>query len=499
MEVKFTKNQLRCLRPILSQVHSQEQTLEVRLPDAYPDIGKVLGCWGQSVIRGKEWRNNGISANGGVMCWVLYAPEDGTQPRVLDAWIPFQCRWDFAENAENGTITLQPMLSNMDARSISARKMMLRAGIDTRAQAMETVNMELAEPGEVPEDVQLLTRKYPADLPVEAGEKQVLLEENLTLPAGDPPIHKFVNYTLSPEITEQKVLSNRLVFRGDAVLRALYMTEDGTLHTWNTTIPFSQYTELDREYGAHATAWVLPVVTALEMNVGEDGNIHLHAGMAAQYIIFDEKILEMVEDAYSPNREIVPQFEELKIPMLLDEANVELQAESNKAGQLQQIISLQTSAACPRLQSGMNGTEIKLDGHFQMLYRDEEGQLQGECLKFESNVPFASANENRTEVWAGNASTAEYAPGAEGMRMSCRIPVKMQVYSGKPVTFVSGVEMGELREPDGNRPSIILRRAGDEGLWALAKSTGSTMEAIRMANHLTEEPEVGEMLLIPVI
>ena len=247
MEIKFSKNPLRCLRPILSQVHSQEQTLEVRLPDAYPDIGKVLSCWGQSVIRGKEWRNNGISANGGVMCWVLYAPEDGTPPRVVDAWIPFQCRWDFAENAENGTITLQTMLSSMDARSISARKMMLRAGIDTHMQAMETMNMELAVPSEIPEDVQLLTRNYPVQLPVEAGEKQVLIEENLTLPTGNPPIHKFVNYMLVPEISEQKVLSNRLVFRGDALLRVLYMTEEGALHTWNASIPFSQYTDLDRE------------------------------------------------------------------------------------------------------------------------------------------------------------------------------------------------------------------------------------------------------------
>jgi hypothetical protein len=43
-----------------------------------------------------------------------------------------------------------------------------------------------------------------------------------------------------------------------------------------------------------------------------------------------------------------------------------------------------------------------------------------------------------------------------------------------------------------------LRRAGDEGLWAIAKDYGSTVQAIREANQLTEEPENGQMLLIPI-
>lgn len=499
MEVKFTRKQLRCLRPIISQVHSQEQTIEVRLPDAYPDIGKVLGCWGQPVIRGKEWRNNAISANGGVMCWALYAPEDGTPPRVVDAWIPFQSHWDFSENAENGTITLRPMLSNLDGRSISARKMMLRAEIETMAQAMESVNMEILEPIEAPEDVQLLKTKYPVDLPVEAGEKQVQLEESLSLPSGNPPVHKFVRYTLNPRITEQKVLSNRLVFRGTAELQILYMTEEGQLHTWTAEIPFAQYTDLDRDYGQNAKAWVMPIVTAMEMDIAEDGNLQLHAGIAAQYLIFDNTMFEIVEDAYSPKRAVTPQYEELKIPMLLDDGAMELQAESTKNGILNNIISIVPSASQPNLQIGGNGTEINFDGNFQMLYQDADGQLQGDTIKFQSNAPYHSANDNQTELWLGSGSQPEYMPGTDGMRVICRYPVTTHVYSGKPITFVSGLELGEIREADPSRPSIILRRAGEEGLWSIAKNSGSTMDAIRDANHLTSEPENGQMLLIPVV
>jgi hypothetical protein len=106
MELKFNKKSLHCMRPFFSKIHTQEQTQEIRLPDAYPDIGKVIGCWGQILMRGKEWHSSFMGANGGVMAWVMYAPEDGTPPRVLDVWIPIQCRWDFQESVDDGEIAV---------------------------------------------------------------------------------------------------------------------------------------------------------------------------------------------------------------------------------------------------------------------------------------------------------------------------------------------------------------------------------------------------------
>ena len=34
---------------------------------------------------------------GGMMVWVLYAPEDGSPERCIEGWIPFQMRWDLPE------------------------------------------------------------------------------------------------------------------------------------------------------------------------------------------------------------------------------------------------------------------------------------------------------------------------------------------------------------------------------------------------------------------
>ena len=65
--------------------------------------------------------------------------------------------------------------------------------------------------------------------------------------------------------------------------------------------------------------------------------------------------------------------------------------------------------------------------------------------------------------------------------------------------MVTGLAVGEREIMDPARPSLILQRMGEKGLWEIAKACGSTMEAIERANGLQGEPQVGQMLLIPVM
>jgi hypothetical protein len=64
--------------------------------------------------------------------------------------------------------------------------------------------------------------------------------------------------------------------------------------------------------------------------------------------------------------------------------------------------------------------------------------------------------------------------------------------------MMAGLQIGQPLERDPGRPSMILRRAGTDSLWDLAKRYGSTVEAICNANDLEDQAEQGRMLLIPV-
>ena len=71
MEIQFNNYACACLDTCLWEVQNAEGTLEIRVPDGMPDIGRILASWGQPILRGKEWRSEQISFSGGMMVWVL--------------------------------------------------------------------------------------------------------------------------------------------------------------------------------------------------------------------------------------------------------------------------------------------------------------------------------------------------------------------------------------------------------------------------------------------
>lgn len=498
MELKFNSSTCHCLRKVVAQVQNQEQTQEVRLPDTMPDIGRVLGSWGQVLVRSKEWRGNGMSVSGGVMAWVLYAPEDGSEPRSMEVWIPFQMRWDFEDTDRDGFICVVPLLKAIDARSTSARKLMVRANISLLGEALEPSEQEVYSADSVPEDVQLLTESYPMDLPQESGEKLFQVDEELTVPNTYPTVGKILRYEFVPQIAEKKVMAGRLVFRGSGMLHMLYSAEDGGLNTWDTEIPFSQYAELDRDYGPNATAWVMPMLTSLDLDIDEQQRLQMKCGMAAQYVIYDRMMVDVVEDAYSPNRTIKVQTQELKLPMRLDRQVETMHAVQTLNAEASRVVDVCWLPDHPVRRQNGDVMELTVPGQFQALYYDGNGNLQGSTVRGETTWEILSDLNNRVDGYIRSWERPMAVPGAESVDLSDDFQMEAAVFSEQPLCMVTGLELGEWKEPDPARPALILRRAGACRLWEIAKECGSTVDAIRKANKLQEEPENGKMLLIPV-
>ena len=112
MELQFKKNLCSCLNAVKREIQNLEETQEIRLSDGMPDIGRILASWGQPVMRSKEWRGDSIGLSGGIMVWVLYAPEDGTDPRCMEGWIPFQMKWNLPDQTPEGSIRIGCLLRN---------------------------------------------------------------------------------------------------------------------------------------------------------------------------------------------------------------------------------------------------------------------------------------------------------------------------------------------------------------------------------------------------
>lgn len=497
MEVKFSKSICPCLDTAVREIQNSEQSQEIKLTDGMPDIGRILSAWGQVILRGKEWRAEEITCSAGMMVWVLYAPEDGSAERCIDAWIPFQMKWDLPQGTPEGQIRIRCLPRFVDGRSVSARKIMVRAGMGALAEVFAPQELEVAAPEEAPEGVELLRSTYPVRLPKEAGEKAFLIDEDLSLPDSAPKPEKLMYYRMNPRIADRKVLGGKLVFRGNGNLHILYRSEEGQLHTWDFELPFSQYVDLDREHGSDAQADITLMPTSLEVELDDEGHIRLKGGLTAQYLITDKAMLEVVEDAYSPGRELGIQTEMLEVPAVLENRRENLYGEQTIPGEANIAADVNFLPDFPRQRRTENGVELEVPGQFQVLYYGEDGVLRSGTARWEG-LQRLNADENSRISAIPGSMEPEAILGNGQILAKTEIPMEMTTTARQQIPMVTGLELGEAVAADPGRPSLILRRAGEKRLWDIAKDSGSTMEAIRRANGLQEEPAPGQMLLIPV-
>lgn len=498
MEMRFDKIPVAYLQKLTGQLRSQEQTLEVRLPDGMPDIGRVLGAWGQVIVRGKEWNSDSMTVSCGVMVWVLYAPEDEDGVRSVEAWLPFSMNWELPETRHDGKILTSCLLRSVDARSTSARKMMIRATLGARGEAWQPGELLLPVKGEMPEDVKLLESTYPVLLPQEAGEKAFVLEEQLELPATGPKAEKLLCYHLQPEILDKKVMAGKLVFRGNATLHILYRAEDGRVYAADYDLPFSQYADLDKAYDQDATVCVSPCVTGLDLMLDENGALQLKAGIVGQFLLCDRTVLTVVEDAYSPCRPLMLQQEKLPLPAILDQLTQTVYAEQSVQADALQIVDTWLYPAYGQTERTDTGVHFRLPGQFQMLYNDSSGELRGGTASWEGQWNINTAEDTATDIYIFSVGRPQATAGADSVSIHAEIGMVATITSGQELSVVTGLELGEPEAPDANRPSLILCRKGTDRLWDVAKRTGSTVEKIMEANHLEAEPEDNQILLIPV-
>jgi hypothetical protein len=195
MEIQFRNDPCRCLRQTAWDVKNAEQTLELRIPPEMPGVGSVLGVWGQPLIRGKEWHSDHVLVMGGVLCRILYIPEDGGGVETLEGWLPFQCRMDLRDSERDGTALVQCSLRSVDARVTGGGKLLVRGAVSLALEALEPYQCQVYKPVELPEDVQvifsdvcahriLLTQKAKSE---RTNEREVLNKLMKTVPVPTAP------------------------------------------------------------------------------------------------------------------------------------------------------------------------------------------------------------------------------------------------------------------------------------------------------------------------
>ena len=502
MDMELQRVPLEGFRPVYQAVLRQEETLESIVPDALPDIARIVECRAYALLRQKETVEGSTRIMGTIQAVVLYQPEQGEALCSMAMNIPFLCTGDHP--AIRGTCSTNVALSviGADARILNPRKVLARAelAVSITVYREEEAQICLCAKSTADPGLQTMTEVHKDFAVVAVAEKQISFSDVIRLASLRPAVRTILAHRVDLCQVEAKSIGKKIVVKGNAGLNLLYLEDNGVAAT-RCDLPFSQIVEMGTAYEDSQTV-VEVVLTGLRCEAHNEGELEVTVEALVQAVVMEERELSMVADLYSTARPLEADRERIMLHDLKEQGNCRQAVRQFIPIEwpVRQVVECRiTAGETTLLPDGPDKTLATAKVYVNVLFLTEEQTVRAVSyvLSGTGDLPAARGEHCRCKCVAAGEGTAS--PVSGGIEVRCELLFHYLFTAGKPAESVSVVRPGRQEECSAGRPSLRIRMAETgERLWDIAKCCASTVEDIRAANETAGETlERRTMLLIP--
>lgn len=504
MELELTRTQLACYDTVLDTTVLHEETMEMIVPDACPDILRIVNTEGVVCLKNKEAKEGRVEISGTARCAVLYLPDGEMGIRRIEVSIPFFATADGAGISSACTVVACPRILSADTRAINPRKVLVRVNIAISIKVFCPSAAALSTGAECdsPGGVEQLKENHKANMVTCVKEKPFSFSDDLSISGSRPEAAELLSCRAVLNCTESKIIGNKLIFKGDAALRVCYRSVDNMLCAVDFELPFSQIMETDRvEEEAICALDVQLTDLSCALAAGDGRTISVSMGLLAQAVIREERHMELLTDIYSTTCNLKAELQSNALNDLVEQnTRRQTNREIIEVGMMART-AIDASVSVGAVNQSREGGRMVFTAEalITVVYLTEDNELHS--VTRQANVPCSvDLPEGCTCSCQSRCPGEVFAtPTAGGIEVRFDLDFHYLALSGKRVVGVSGVQVGDAFVRDnGKEPSIVLRVVGQERLWDIAKTYHTTMADIMQANELEDGNALGgRLLLIP--
>ncbi len=503
MELELTGANIDHFDLILDVGCSREETLEMIVPDACPDIVQVVDTWGFCCLTRREVTESGALLTGRVRVTILYIPEGDGGLQRLEAELPFQHLSECAQADGNARLLARAWVSSAETRILNPRKVLIRADICEQVQLyrLQTLRAYGTLDADAALGIQIRQRQEQTDLVTQTAEKTFLLEEELSL-SGSRSVSG-VPLRFRPEIScgETRLIGSKLVLKGIVRLQALWQEEGGTLISNSFELPFSQMLDAPG-VGEGAQYRVELQIQNWQIGLlsGDARSLPITLEVGAQATFWERIPIALINDAYSVHYPTELHTECWNIRQQSQEDSRQSVREFVPCEQnVQTVLDCHGALGLAQISREADQYTVTVPVSAGVLWMDEKGCPFSVQHSFSVSLQPPCLPEQRLRCGC-TLLQMEALPAAAGLELRGTIALHIQAVEDTAVSALTGLEVDEAhpREHTG-QPSVVLRRPAPlESLWDIAKCCSTTCQEICAANGLAEDQPLGDqMLLIP--
>lgn len=498
MELTLKKETYKYSKEIYRGRTIKEESVEMIVPNSKPDILRLLGTSATVFLRSKEALDGKISITGAAETAVLYLPEDGGAVQKLTVEIPFSAEVPCPGAGSDTTLAVTLRLASAECKVLNPRKVLVRVSAEISLRCFEDAEETIPTGLEADGPVEVLPASAESVVCTSVSEKIFAVTDEFTLPGGREAIGEVMKTEVSLLVDDVKSVGKKLIFKGAAKLHLLYRTmESGELDSADFLSAFSQIMELeDSTEGANFELFVVPTGVYYNDDAIDRRSVSMELHAVAQCLARKTLTMPYIEDAYSTRYVLGTDYRDLELFTMekTDLPPASVREELNTGVPVKNILDVSVSVGET---SPAGSGEYRTPVRVVLLYTDEKG-TPGNA---EKTLEVRTAAEDG-ETLVGTLSGDVFAsPGASGAEIRFTVAFSAEKKSTRTVRAVTDLSYSEEEAISlAEQPSlVVVRTAGTETLWELAKRYYSTRALIRQSNSLDEEasPQPGMLLIIP--
>ena len=223
-----------------------EQGIDVdfTLPDFCPDISKIFKCQAVPRISSKGINGKVITIDGTVVLTVLYCDKEGNL-------CSFEYQYPFSKNVEmsaeqlGANLFCKAKIEYINCRAITGRKIDIHGAVGLYIKAFKRKNTDIIS--DIDDcNIEIHRGIAPATVPMGYAEKYLLVEDEIHIGQGQPPIRNIIRSEAKSCVRETKIINDKAVVKGEITVCILYCPEPyGCPQSVKTVIPFSQIVDVE--------------------------------------------------------------------------------------------------------------------------------------------------------------------------------------------------------------------------------------------------------------
>lgn len=488
---------------------SVEQSIdtELVLPDYYPEISRILKCLTEVSVFNKQLNAKKIDISGQVALILLYADKDDNL-NSFSHYVPFNksvdCNYDFADNF----VSVELRGEFLNTKATAPRKAeihgSLNFGVGVTANNIISLPCECNESYFAKPATLCFTEQF---LPI---TKSVFLEDEISVGANKQSISKILRRSARVLINECKIISNKVVVKGEIKIEILYCTTEGSRPVLlEHNHAFSQIIDSD-VLSENCLCSAKGTVVSFELHPktsldGEVKSVTFEAKINLEIIMEKDIEYGCLCDAYSNRYPTKVEFKKVNISKKLNEIEENFVCKKSlefSEGSISEIFDVWSKnslgfVSCDDGELTAKGTVfifiIGCSVHGEPCFYERS-------VEYEYKYNLDNSITNYICKPDVNIIALNYSKNSQGgVDIAVELNVKTKIYSSNEIKVVTDVVL-DKENPIviDNETAITLNFAEGETVWEIAKSYNADPEKICKANNIENIDCVcNKILLIP--